>query len=65
MSYSIFQNNYITIANDFIINVQDDYVITRMFKLGSDIRVYMRRGQFYDRPDLVHIKRRMGDDEEG
>ncbi|CAH2096031.1 unnamed protein product [Euphydryas editha] len=30
----------------------------------SDIRVYMRRGQFYDRPDLLHVKRRMGNDEE-
>ncbi|XP_038210094.1 uncharacterized protein LOC119830974 [Zerene cesonia] len=31
----------------------------------ADVRVYMRRGQFYDRPDLVQYRRKMGDDDEG
>ncbi|XP_032517796.2 uncharacterized protein LOC116770434 [Danaus plexippus] len=26
-----------------------------------DVKVYMRRGQFYDRPDFTHPKRRVGD----
>ncbi|CAH0715400.1 unnamed protein product, partial [Brenthis ino] len=29
----------------------------------SDVNMYMRRGQFYDNPDLLYPKRRMGDDE--
>lgn len=33
--------------------------------IGSDVNVYMRRGQFYDKPDLLYPKRRMGDDENG
>ncbi|CAK1551216.1 unnamed protein product [Leptosia nina] len=29
---------------------------------GADVRVYMRRGQFQDKPDLIGNKRRMGND---
>jgi hypothetical protein len=33
-----------------------------MFAPGSDVTVYMKRGQFYDRPDVIH-GRRMGDED--
>ncbi|XP_047533419.1 uncharacterized protein LOC125068363 [Vanessa atalanta] len=30
----------------------------------GDVKVYMRRGQFYDKPDIQAPRRRMGDDED-